>query len=91
MTYAIVHKPLKNHVVAVLLSFFLGGLGVDRFYLGHVGLGIAKLLCGWLTLGIWPLIDFILVCLRKVDDSNFIWSDRVPVIVPAPQYGVPMG
>ncbi|UKI15045.1 MAG: TM2 domain-containing protein [Clostridiales bacterium] len=44
--------------------FFLGGLGVDRFYIGDIGLGVAKLLLGWLTFGIWPLID-IFLCYKK--------------------------
>ena len=47
----------KSPIVTLLLSIFLGGLGVDRFYIGDIGLGVAKLLLGWLTLGIWPLID----------------------------------
>ena len=54
----------------VLLSVFLGGLGIDRFYIGDVGLGIAKLLLGWLTLGIWPLID-IFVSYRKARIKSF--------------------
>lgn len=59
----------KSFVTAVLLSFFLGGLGVDRFYLGYTGLGIAKLLtCG--GLGVWALIDFILIIVRKVPAAD---------------------
>ena len=59
----------KSYVTAILLSFFLGGLGVDRFYLGYTGLGVAKLL----TLGgvgVWALIDFIMIILRKVPAAD---------------------
>ena len=42
---------LKNPVGMFWLSFFLGGFGIDRFRLGHVGLGIGKLLVG----GLWIL------------------------------------
>lgn len=59
----------KSFATALLLSFFLGGLGVDRFYLGYTGLGIAKLLtCG--GLGIWGLIDFIMIAMRKVPAAD---------------------
>lgn len=36
--------PVKSPVITVLLSIFLGGLGLDRFYIGDKKLGIAKIL-----------------------------------------------
>lgn len=49
---------MKNKMVAVILAIFLGGLGVDRFYLGYTGMGILKLLTGG-CFGILWLVDII--------------------------------
>lgn len=49
-----------NWVLVLVMSIIFGGLGVDRFIMGHVGLGILKLI----TLGgcgIWWLVDVILI------------------------------
>lgn len=59
----------KDWLTALLLSIFVGGLGVDRFYLGFVGLGLAKLFtCG--GAGIWTIIDVILIATDKVKDER---------------------
>ena len=60
----------KSRTVASILGFFLGGLGVDRFYLGNIGLGVGKLLLGWLTFGIWPLIDWIIILAGAAHDGE---------------------
>ena len=50
----------KSPTVALVLSIFLGAYGIDRFYIGHIGLGVGKLLtCG--GIGIWALIDWFLI------------------------------
>jgi hypothetical protein len=59
----------KTYITALLLSIFLGALGVDRFYTGHVGLGVGKLLTAG-GCGIWALIDLVLFATRKVTDAN---------------------
>lgn len=46
-----------NPMLILICSIFLGGFGIDRFLIGDTALGVCKLLFGWLTLGIWPLID----------------------------------
>lgn len=60
----------KSRTVASILGFFLGGIGVHRFYLGNIGMGVAMLLVGWLTFGIWPLIDWIIVLAGQAHDDQ---------------------
>ena len=60
----------KSKMIAGLLQIFLGSFGVGRFYTGHIGLGVAQLLLGWMTCGVWPLIDGILMLMGKVPDAQ---------------------
>ncbi len=61
---------LYNPTHILLFSVFLGGFGVDRFMIGDTGLGVGKLLLGWATCGIWPLID-IFISYKKAKEKNF--------------------
>ena len=50
----------KDPTMALILSVIVGPLGVDRFYIGDVGLGVGKLLtCGGAY--IWWLIDLFMI------------------------------
>lgn len=64
----------KSKVLAAILAFFLGGLGIHDFYMGRTGRGIGKIalnLVGWLPflgwlwfiLGVWVIIDFVRILL----------------------------
>lgn len=50
----------KDPTVSLALSIILGGLGVDRFYVGDIGLGVLKLITGG-GLGIWWLVDMFVI------------------------------
>ncbi|MBU4351618.1 MAG: TM2 domain-containing protein [Nanoarchaeota archaeon] len=62
-----------NWNTAIILAIFLGWIGADRFYMGHIGLGIIKLLTfgGY---GIWWLIDIILIATKKI--SSVDWEQN---------------
>jgi TM2 domain-containing membrane protein YozV len=66
---AIASYSEKSRTTAFLLSYFLGLFGVDRFYLGQIGLGLLKLFT-FGGFGIWYMIDLILNALGEVKDSQ---------------------
>ena len=59
----------KEFLPTLILCFFVGMLGVHRFYVGKIGTGVAMIftLGG---LGIWVLVDFILICIGSFRDID---------------------
>lgn len=60
---------LKDPTTILLVSIFLGALGIDRFMLGDTGMGILKLLTGGCC-GILTIIDWFTVS-KKTKELNF--------------------
>ena len=78
-------KSPSSFVAALLLCFFLGGFGAHRFYVGKTGTAIAQLLLtiigvvlsiilvGYFlvaAVGIWVLVDLIMIIIGSFTDKN---------------------
>ena len=63
----------KTFVAAILLNFFLGGLGIHRLYLGTATMtwvGYILSFCG--IFGIVPFVDFIVLIIHNDDISPYV-------------------
>lgn len=66
---ALAMAGFKEPSTTFIVSLIGGGLGIDRFYIGDTGLGVAKLItCG--GLGIWTIIDWVTI-MGTVREKNF--------------------
>ena len=59
----------KSRLAAAILAWFLGFLGVHRFYVGKIGTGILMILTLG-GLGVWVLIDFIMILVGSFSDKE---------------------
>ena len=59
----------QSKMVLAVVCFFLGFLGVHRFMVGKIGTGVLMLVT-FGGLGIWTLIDFIMILMGKFSDKQ---------------------
>jgi len=59
----------KGIVPTLLLCFFVGFLGIHRFYVGKIGTGILQLLT-FGGFGIWTMVDFIMIVVGNFRDKD---------------------
>jgi TM2 domain-containing membrane protein YozV len=62
-------KSQNKWLIVLLLCFFLGVLGIHRFYVGKTATGVAQLIT-FGGCGIWALIDFIMILLNQFTDAQ---------------------
>ncbi len=65
----------KSRLVALLLAFFVGGLGIHNFYLGKKSVGITQLILtitiiGAFVTSIWVLVDLIMIIVGSAKDND---------------------
>lgn len=76
---------MKSKTTALILSVLVGGLGVDRFYLGYTGMGVLKLLTGG-CFGLLWIIDIVNIATGKLlpaDGSPYEYDTRTASVAPA--------
>jgi len=63
-----------NWVLVLAVSILFGSLGIDRFLMGHVWLGLIKMLTLG-GLGVWWITDVVLI-ISKHHFKNIVWLGR---------------
>ncbi|MFA7237241.1 MAG: NINE protein [Phycisphaeraceae bacterium] len=76
-TTVVVTAAPKSKIIAALLAFFFGAIGIHNFYLGYNGKGIAQLLLTVLTCGygaliswVWAFIEMIMILVGNMKSKN---------------------
>ena len=68
-TVAVEAVSEKGFVPTLLLCYFLGVLGVHRFYAGKIGTGILMILT-FGGFGIWIIVDMVMIAVGSFKDGQ---------------------
>lgn len=72
-TYIANNTKAVNKIVYCVLAFFLGGIGIHKFYAGKIGTGILFILFCWTGIPfLISIIDFIVGLCKKADANGNI-------------------
>jgi TM2 domain-containing membrane protein YozV len=66
----------KSQMIALILCFFVGVLGIHRFYLGYTMEGVLMLLTGG-GCGIWALIDLIRIISGDLKPKDGDYTEKL--------------
>lgn len=66
----------KSQLIALIIAFFLGGIGIHRFYLGYTWQGVVQLLT-FGGCGIWALIDLIRIITGDLKPKDGEYTDKL--------------
>jgi len=66
----------KSQLIALLLAFFVGYIGIHRFYLGYTTIGIIQLLTGG-GCGIWALIDLVRIITGDLKPKDGEYAEKL--------------
>ncbi|MDQ0592141.1 TM2 domain-containing membrane protein YozV [Chryseobacterium ginsenosidimutans] len=66
---------MRSKLTTALLAFFLGGLGIHRFYLGQNKLGLLYLLFCWTFIPtLISVLDFFIFIFMSEDNFNYKYN-----------------
>jgi hypothetical protein len=66
----------KSQILALILCIVVGAIGIHRFYLGYIGIGIIQLLTAG-GCGIWALIDLIRIITGDLQPKGGSYTDTL--------------
>jgi len=75
------NRVRKDRTTGLMLTLFLGGLGIHHFYMGKTGLGVAYLLFCWTLIPLFASFIELFLIMGRVDSYNSSQAEQIAVRV----------